>query len=207
MATRIKLTITVYLLLAASHIVSAQELELVQRMRAALNSGSVTEVYLQDPHNSDVVALLRQRATDGDSEIQCALMKANDETVIQAVLARFALNNRAAAIAIGCAGNPRLLGALADALNRNESAERVNIAGAGEERTLRSPISVLAAFTIADLVTKSASFPPPVISWATSVINTRESSAGQHREEVRRWWTQNKEAIIAGHYEDTHPPS
>lgn len=198
----------------------AQDSAVREKMKAALDSQAITPEYIQNPANRVVVAALRDMPPSHPKAYP-ALLKANDPVTVAACLGQFEMRWHNVARAIALSGNPKLIAPLVQFLIREESPKAPPPPPGVERDMAIDPVSVVAAGTIASIVVNCPQFPAPVVQWAKTIapgssagLNKQQiqklrqdTRSGEHRAQVRRWWVENKELIVAGRYSETKPPS
>ena len=214
--TAIALTLAVTLLNPCQ----GQDLAVRNKMKAALDSQSITPEYLQNPENRDVVAALRAL---GPSHLEAypALLRADDRVTVEACIAEFRERSHNVVRAIGRSGNPKLIAPLIHFLMREESPKAPPPPPGVERCMTVHPLSVVTAATIATIVANCPQFPAPVVQWARTIVPAssaalddnqieklrQDQRSGEHRAQVQRWWAENAELLVAARHGETKPPS
>lgn len=165
---------------------------------------SVTADELRSPHNTDVVAHLRERALNNTDWLSPALLLRIDHPeIVKHCLERLAVD-ASTEMAFILAANPRLIVPLGAVLFREESAKSEMVVG-GSDAPPNRPPSVLAARVIRELIVSTKGFTPEVIEWATKVRFDRKDGE-EGRRQIRDWFTQNKTALDASDFAAVRPP-
>lgn len=174
---------------------------------------TVTPQLINDSGNSDLVVALKHKAQNPrETAARVALLNAEDpETTQRCVndLNKEASYDRGyAAQALSLSRRPQIIVLLAGYLKTSESATVKRIQ-AGEEVDRITPISVLAARIIRQIVLRSSAFSQSVTTWAAQLSMDKDHPQDWEtsRAAIRKWFEQNESLLSSNRYGDVQPPN
>ena len=147
--------------------------------------------------NADLLVKLRLMAKETSyTSVKSALIKIGDEDVIQSSIDSFRnarpTRRGTPARILSWGANPEVISRLIDSLFVDESPEMLSN---GDDQ-FYSPLSVLAASIIKNIVIESPAFTPKLNQWAKQL----PVDDAEIRAIFRQWWAINKDALLRKDY-------
>jgi hypothetical protein len=162
---------------------------------------------LKDPKNSKVVAELRKQAADSSrSDARIPLLALGDPEILDLCLREYrsedTFNRGQAARQLSRSNNPAVIPLVAADLFRNESTTTIFVP---PEFRLK-PVSVYAGAIICSVLAANESFSRDTRDWAASLSRQTNETRDLVREDLRRWWSENKKYFTDARYSEVRPP-
>lgn len=163
---------------------------------------------LRDPANAEAIKKLKKEAHQSSrSDVRVPLLRLGDKDTTDLCLADYrsphSFERGQAARQLAESANAGIIQLVADDLFRNESTQTVFVA---PEFRLK-PISVHAGEIIRALVSAAPDFNAATKQWVASLSRQSGDQREAVRDEMRRWWSENRPLITAGRYAEVQPPS
>ena len=162
---------------------------------------------LRDPANAEAIQRLRAEAQEPHRfYARMPLLRMRDPEMTALCISEFRTEQYPtrgnAAQQLKMSGNPAAVSLIADDLLRDESTATVYVT---PEFPLR-PRSVYAGDIIRAIIADSLEFNAATKQWAASLSQRSHTERDAVREEMRKWWLENRDLIRAGNYQQVKPP-
>lgn len=163
---------------------------------------------LRDPAYAEAIERLRAEAQEPHRNYaRMPLLRMGDPQMTAQCIAEFRTRQYPtrgnAAQQLKKSANPAVISLIADDLFRDESTATVYVT---PEFPLR-PISVYAGDIIRAIIADSAEFNAATKQWAASLSQRPHTQRDAVREEMRRWWRENRGMLQAKRYREVNPPT
>jgi hypothetical protein len=172
------------------------------------NWRTITPDVLRDPANAEAIQCLRLEAKEPHrSFARLPLLRMRDPEFTAQCISDFRTRGYPtrgnAAQQLKASANPEVIALIADDLFRDESTATFFVTPEFRER----PISVYAGDIIRAIIADVPEFSPAMKSWAALLSRQPHERRDAVREEMRRWWSDNRSALKAKNYEAVKPPT